>query len=239
MPHARTIGLLLLALGCGSPAPESDDSMNPDFAAAREAMVARQIEARGVRDPLVLAALRRVPRHRFVPPRLADDAYRDSALPVGHGQTISQPYVVGAMTEALELTGSERVLEIGTGSGYQAAVLAEIAAEVYSIEIVEPLAERARALLLDELGYENLHLRTGDGYQGWPEAAPFDAILLTAAPDHVPEPLLEQLAPGGRLVLPVGARDQELVRLRKTGDAVTRERLFFVRFVPMTGEAQR
>lgn len=214
-------------------------SRNPDFEAARAAMVARQIAARGVRDPLTLDAMGRVPRERFVPPDAVHEAYRDGPQPIGYGQTISQPYVVGAMTEALELTPDARVLEVGTGSGYQTAVLAEIAAEVYSIEVVAALAERARAVLVEELGYENLHLRTGDGYQGWPDAAPFDAILLTAAPDHVPAPLLEQLAPGGRLVLPVGGRDQELVRLRKTGDGVARERLFAVRFVPMTGEAQR
>ena len=241
MRRSTILALTLAAMGCENPRAEhapGDERPAADRAAEREVMIARQIEGRDVRDPLVLEAMRAVPRHRFVPSTVADRAYGDHALPIGFDQTISQPYVVAAMTEALELDGSERVLEVGTGSGYQAAVLAEIVEEVWSIEIVAPLAERARELL-EELGIDNVRLRTGDGYRGWPEAAPFDAIVVTAAPDHVPRPLIDQLVPGGVLVLPVGDRgSQELVRLRRVGDGVERERLFFVRFVPMTGEAE-
>ena len=200
-------------------------------------MVRSQIAARGVRDPRVLEALVQVPRDRFVPPEYRRNAYDDSPLPIGYEQTISQPYIVAYMTEALGLRGDERVLEIGTGSGYQAAVLAEIVPEVWSIEIVEPLGERARATLA-ELGYDNVHVRIGDGYQGWPEEAPFDAIILTAAPDHVPQPLVDQLAVGGRMILPVGRRHQELALLERTPEGVERRELLPVRFVPMTGEAQ-
>ena len=205
---------------------------------ARTRMVEEQIAARGVRDERVLAAMRRVPRHRLVPEEQQAFAYQDRPLPIGHGQTISQPFVVGFMTAALDLDGSERVLEIGTGSGYQAALLAELAQHVYSIEIVAPLAARARHALA-ELGYENVSVRAGDGYQGWPEEAPFDAIIVTAAPDHVPEPLIEQLASGGRMIVPVGSGAQELVLLTRTSAGVARERVLPVRFVPMTGEAQR
>jgi protein-L-isoaspartate(D-aspartate) O-methyltransferase len=202
-------------------------------------MVEEQIAGRGVEDERVLAALRKVPRHEFVPEDRRDQAYEDRPLPIGWGQTISQPYVVAAMSEVLRLDGSERVLEVGTGSGYQAAVLSVLAREVYTIEIVEPLATRARADLA-RLGYTNVQVRFGDGYRGWPEAAPFDAIILTAAPDHVPEPLLAQLAPGGRMVLPLGSWSQELVLLTKDAEGqVHRRVLFGVRFVPMTGEAER
>ncbi len=197
-----------------------------------------QHDLRGIRDERVLAAMARVPRERFVPEPLRADAYGDHPLPIGHGQTISQPYVVARMTEALDLKPGDKVLEVGTGSGYQAAVLAELGATVYSIEIVEPVAEQG-ARNLDDAGY-TVHLRVGDGYRGWPEAQPFDAIVLTAAPDHVPQPLLDQLAVGGVMVLPVGRDVQELLRLERTGpDEVTRARLDRVRFVPMTGEAQR
>jgi protein-L-isoaspartate(D-aspartate) O-methyltransferase len=202
-------------------------------------MVEEQIAGRGVEDERVLAALRKVPRHEFVPEDRRDQAYEDRPLPIGWGQTISQPYVVAAMSEVLRLDGSERVLEVGTGSGYQAAVLSVLAREVYTIEIVEPLATRARSDLA-RLGYTNVQVRFGDGYRGWPEAAPFDAIILTAAPDHVPEPLLAQLAPGGRMVLPLGSWSQELVLLTKDAEGqVHRRVLFGVRFVPMTGEAER
>jgi protein-L-isoaspartate(D-aspartate) O-methyltransferase len=201
-------------------------------------MVREQIEARDVRDPRVLAAMRKVPRHLFVPPDEQASAYIDSPLPIGYGQTISQPYIVAFMTDALELNPRDRVLEIGTGSGYQAAVLAELAREVYTIEIVEPLAKEAEERLR-RLQYANVHARVGDGYRGWPEEAPFDAIMVTAAPDHVPPPLVEQLRDGGRLVLPVGRWDQELIRLRRTGKGITREALLPVRFVPMTGEAEK
>ena len=204
----------------------------------RERMVVGQIEARGVRDPAVLAALRRVPRHGFVPEDVRPRAYQDRALPIGHGQTISQPFIVASMTEQLQLSRRARVLEVGTGSGYQAAVLAEIAAEVYTIEIVAPLAERATETLAS-LGYGRVHVRSGDGYRGWPEAAPFDAIVVTAAPDHVPQALVEQLAPGGRLVIPVGGRGaQDLRLLVREAEGIREEILYGVLFVPMTGEAQ-
>lgn len=214
------------------------------FARQRAEMVRRQIEARGVRNPAVLAALRAVPRHRFVPPGLVHEAYADTPLPIGEGQTISQPYIVALMTELLQLAPGDRVLEVGTGSGYQAAVLAALGAEVYSIEIVERLGREA-ATRLEALGYGAVHLRIGDGYRGWPERAPFAGILVTAAPDHVPRPLLAQLAPGGRLVIPVGEGIQQLEVHRRAladgpdGPVFTRESVLPVRFVPMTGEAER
>jgi protein-L-isoaspartate(D-aspartate) O-methyltransferase len=201
-------------------------------------MVREQIADRGVRDARVLAAMRKVPRHFFVPQDALPAAYLDQPLPIGHGQTISQPYIVAFMSEALELKPQDRVLEIGTGSGYQAAVLAELAREVYSIEIVEPLGKEAAARLKD-LGYERVNLRIGDGYRGWPEAAPFDAIIVTAAPDHVPPALVEQLRKGGRMVLPVGRFAQDLLRLRRTAKGVVQENLLPVRFVPMVGEAEK
>jgi len=208
-----------------------------DRAAERMRMVNSQIESRGVQDPRVLRAMREVPRHAFVPPDQKRHAYDDRPLRIGHGQTISQPFIVGFMTAALELDGTEKVLEIGTGSGYQAAVLAEVAGEVFTIEIVEPLARRA-AVVLDSLGYERVRVRVGDGYRGWPEQAPFDAIMVTAAPSHIPEPLLDQLAMGGLLILPVGGAAQDLVRVRKTEAGLMREKVLPVRFVPMTGEAR-
>lgn len=201
-------------------------------------MVERQIRERGITDSAVLAALRAVPRHRFVPEHLAASAYDDRPLPIGHEQTISQPYVVAYMTEAAAVSGAAKVLEIGTGSGYQAAVLAEIAERVHTIEIVPALAERSRALLA-ELGYDNVEVRTGDGYRGWPSEAPFDAIVVTAAPDHVPPALIEQLAVGARLVIPVGSFSQEILIVTKTEGGATTEAVLPVRFVPMTGEAQR
>ncbi len=204
---------------------------------AREQMVHRQIQARGIHDPRVLEALRKVPRHLFVPEDMQPYAYNDTPLPIGFGQTISQPYVVAFMSEALELKPQDRVLEIGTGSGYQAAILGRLARQVYSIEIVEPLSKEA-SRRLERLGYSNLKLRVGDGYRGWPEAAPFDAIIVTAAPDHIPEPLVEQLREGGRLVLPLGTGDQTLVRIRRTAKGLKRENLLPVRFVPMVGEAE-
>ena len=200
-------------------------------------MIERDLVARGIRDPRVLDAMARVPRERFVPPDLAEQAYGDHPLPIGRGQTISQPYVVAFMTEQLRLRGGEKVLEIGTGSGYQAAVLAECAAQVYTIEIVDELAQRSTALLR-ELGYDNVHTRSGDGYRGWPEQAPFDCIILTAAPDHVPQPLLDQLADGGRLILPLGDEDQELILIERHGTEFPRRSVLPVRFVPMTGEAR-
>jgi len=230
----------LLGLGCRvSAAEQGDAGAAPDpTAQARLRMVRDQVEARGVHDPRVLAAMRKVPRHELVPVSERDHAYDDRPLPIGEGQTISQPYVVAAMTEALELKGDERVLEVGTGSGYQAAVLAELSQQVYSIEIVPALAERARKDLA-RLGYANVEVRQGDGWRGWPEHAPFDAIVVTAAPNEVPPELIEQLAVGGRLVIPVGRFDQELVRIRKTAEGISREVLFGVRFVPMRGEAEK
>jgi protein-L-isoaspartate(D-aspartate) O-methyltransferase len=174
-----------------------------------------------------------------VPPDQRARAYEDTPLPIGFEQTISQPYVVAAMTEAAQLAPGEKVLEIGTGSGYQAAVLAELGVDVYSIEIVEPLAKRTHELLA-RMGYTKLHLRIGDGYQGWPDAAPFDAIVVTAAPEKIPQPLIDQLAVGGRLVIPVGAQgDQDLRVITRSANGTTTESLFPVRFVPMTGKAQR
>ncbi|NOX36904.1 MAG: protein-L-isoaspartate(D-aspartate) O-methyltransferase [Calditrichaeota bacterium] len=218
---------------------EAQKSKTDDaFQEARKRMVETQIRARGVKDARVLKAMEKVPRHRFVPEHLWDEAYFDEPLPIGYGQTISQPYVVAYMTEQLGLTGDEKVLEIGTGSGYQAAILAELAKEVYTIEIIPELGKRA-AEVLKELGYENVHVRIGDGYRGWPEAAPFDAIILTAAPDHVPQPLLDQLKVGGRMILPLGDFYQDLVLITKTEKGIKKERKIPVRFVPMTGEAEK
>ena len=195
-------------------------------------MVDDQIERRGIADPAVLAAMRAVPRHRFVPPEQADAAYDDRALAIGFGQTISQPYIVAFMTAALQLEPGHRVLEVGTGSGYQAAILAQIVKEVHTIEIVPALAARARALVA-ELGYANIDVRTGDAYAGLPELAPFDRIIVTAAPDHVPQPLVEQLAIGGRMIVPVGDDHQQLILVTKEGNAVMSEALLDVVFVPL------
>lgn len=200
-------------------------------------MVNEQIIARGVRNPLVLEAINKVDRRRFVLPGYEQQAFADGPLPIGEGQTISQPYIVALMTELARLTPDSRVLEIGTGSGYQTAVLAEIAREVYTIEIIEKLADRAKDILRS-LGYTNIYLRTVDGYCGWPEAAPFDAILVTAAPEHIPQPLIDQLVPGGRLVIPVGSFYQSLQVITKTPAGIQKESVAPVRFVPMTGQAQ-
>lgn len=202
------------------------------YSAERTRMVREQLRGRGIRDRRMLEAMTRVPRHRFVPPPLQPMAYRDHPLPIGFDQTISQPYLVAYMTEAARVAPSDRVLEIGTGSGYQAAVLAELAREVYSIEIIPGLAEGARTVLRD-LGYANVHVRTGDGYLGWPEHAPFDAILVTAAPDHVPPALVEQLALNGRMLIPVGTGEQELRLLTRTADGLLEQTMLQVRFVPL------
>ncbi len=201
----------------------------------REKMVDIQIKTRGVKDPRVLSALLKVERHRFVPEEYLSSAYTDQPLPIGEGQTISQPYIVALMTELLELQEDEKVLEIGTGSGYQAAILAELVKEVYTIEIIESLASTAKSRLL-ELGYQNIKVRAGDGYLGWPEASPFDAIIVTAAPDHIPKPLIEQLKEGGRMVLPVGTYTQELKKIVKRSGKVETTDVIPVVFVPMTGE---
>ncbi len=230
------LGALVPAVTCFGQAREPGLS-EEEYRALREQMVEHQIERRGVRDRSVLRAMRTIPRHLFVPEELRLQAYGDFPLPIGHGQTISQPYIVALMSEALELGGDEKVLEIGTGSGYQAAILGELAARVFSIEIVAPLAERA-SLLLAEMGYGNVETRTGDGYAGWPEEAPFDAIILTAAPAEIPAPLIEQLAVGGRLLAPVGEEAQELVLVSRDREGLEQRSLIRVRFVPMTGEAQ-
>jgi protein-L-isoaspartate(D-aspartate) O-methyltransferase len=226
----------------GGPAAAGEESPQPDAMAERrrerQAMVERQIAARGIRDPRVLAAMREVPRHVFVPEAVSERAYADTPLPIGRGQTISQPYIVALMTELAELQPGDRVLEIGTGSGDQAAVLATLGCRVWSIEIVEPLAAEAAARLAG-LGYDRVQVRAGDGYRGWPEAAPFDAVLVTAAPPRIPEPLLEQLAEGGRLVAPVGDGIQHLTVVSKDEGALSRRVVLPVRFVPMTGEVRR
>ncbi|HPY29587.1 MAG TPA: protein-L-isoaspartate(D-aspartate) O-methyltransferase [Verrucomicrobiota bacterium] len=204
-------------------------------------MVREQLQSgdRGITNARVLAAMRKVPRHELVPERVRSAAYEDTPLPIGYGQTISQPYIVAFMTEQLDPQPTDRVLEIGTGSGYQAAVLAELVQTVYTIEIVEPLAERAKADL-QRLGCTNVFVRAGDGYQGWPEAAPFDAIIVTCAPEDVPRPLVKQLKDGGRMIIPVGSFGaQNLVLLRKRGTQLERRAVLPVRFVPMTGKAQR
>jgi protein-L-isoaspartate(D-aspartate) O-methyltransferase len=206
---------------------------------SRTQMIERDIRQRGVTDPRVLDAMRAVPRERFVPPELASRAYEDNPLPIGEGQTISQPYIVAYMTELLEVAPEHRVLEIGTGSGYQAAVLAHLARAVYTIEIVPSLAQQA-ATVLSELNYGNVHVRQGDGYRGWPEEAPFDRIMVTAAPAEVPQPLIDQLAVGGRLVVPVGGQDetQWMTVVEKTGEGLVERRTIAVRFVPFTREPE-
>lgn len=221
----------LTAPASTAPALPAED---PEYTAARERMVRDQIEARGVTDPVTLAAVRAVPRHAFVPPVYLSQAYDDHPLPIGYGQTISQPYIVGLMTEMLELKGDERVLEIGTGSGYQAAVLAQILREVYTVEIVPELAQAASARL-DALGYTNVFVTQGDGYYGWTEHAPYDAIIVTAAPDHLPQPLVAQLKEGGRLVIPIGPVGgyQVLWKFVKKNGEVTAYRMLDVAFVPL------
>ena len=224
------------AMNHGTPEQQAPASADP-FESRRVAMVTDQIVSRGVADERVLEALRRVPRHRFVPRELQRQAYADRPLAIGEKQTISQPYIVALMTELIRPEADTKILEIGTGSGYQAAVLAECAAEVYTIEILPELGRRA-AELLKTLGYERIRTRIGDGYDGWPDAAPFDAIVVTAAPPSVPQPLLDQLALGGRLVIPVGQDYQNLVLITRTADGFERKNVTPVRFVPMTGKAQ-
>jgi protein-L-isoaspartate(D-aspartate) O-methyltransferase len=210
-------------------------SLKGDVRTMRERMVETQIKERGVKDPRVLSAMLKVQRHLFVPRELQASAYDDRPLPIGEGQTISQPYIVAFMTEQLELKGTEKVLEIGTGSGYQAAILAELAKEVYTIEIVSSLGLSARSRL-QEMGYRNVFVKVGDGYLGWPEAAPFDAVIVTCAPDHIPTPLIDQLKEGGRMIVPVGSFSQELKKIVKRSGKMEATDVLPVIFVPMTGE---
>ncbi len=247
--HTKTaLIIMVLLLPGGHCFPQENptgDQQHPAFEerqAERDRMVKNDIENypyQPVRDPVVLKAMRRVPRHVFVPEAYRKDAYRNNPLLIGHNQTISQPFIVANMTELLELKTGHKVLEIGTGSGYQAAVLAELCNEVYTIEIIPPLGRQAQALL-KELGYANIHVKIADGYEGWPEFAPFDRIIVTCAPGDIPRPLTDQLAIGGRIVIPVGEpyQVQYLVVVRKDNKGrITRKKQYPVRFVPMTGKA--
>lgn len=215
--------------------PEDDNNV---YAQKRWEMVETQIISRGIRDSKLIRAMLKIPRHKFVPENLRDIAYGDNPLPVGIEQTISQPYIVALMTELLRLNSGEKVLEVGTGSGYQTAILAEMRCKVYTIEILEPLSEKAQQVL-KSLGYEDIHYKIGDGYRGWPQFAPFDAIIVTAAPDHMPQPLIEQLKTNGRMIIPVGAQYQELLLTKKTDKGTDMKTVTPVRFVPMIGEAQK
>jgi protein-L-isoaspartate(D-aspartate) O-methyltransferase len=228
--------LLFVAIataGCGQ-----RPSTAPNFTAQRQRMVEQQLKSRGIKDERVLAAMAKVPREEFVPVDARTEAYQDGPLPIGHDQTISQPYIVAFMTEQLGPKPSDRVLEIGSGSGYQAAILAELVPDVYTIEVIEPLAKTAEATL-QRLSYRNVHLKVGDGYKGWPEEAPFDAIIVTCAPDKVPQPLVNQLKDGGRMVIPVGERfAQQLYLFEKKNGQLKESATVPVRFVPMLRSKQ-
>jgi protein-L-isoaspartate(D-aspartate) O-methyltransferase len=226
---------VVVATGC-----HKQPASSSEFAAERQNMVEQQLRPRGIRDDRVLAAMAKVPREEFVAENVRGRSYADSALPIGHDQTISQPYIVAFMTEQLRPKPTDRVLEVGTGSGYQAAVLAELVKDVYTIDIVEPLAKEASARLA-RLGYNNVHVKVGDGYQGWSEVAPFDAIIVTCAPDKVPQPLIQQLKDGGRMIVPVGTTmmDQQLYLLEKKNGELAQTAILPVRFVPMVGEAAK
>lgn len=233
------IGLFFI-VGCSADLTEVKQKFPEEetrFSRARREMVETQIKARGIEDERLLEAMLRVERHKFVPAHMRHLAYTDRPLPIGEGQTISQPYIVALMTELLKLDGDEKVLEIGTGSGYQAAILGELAKKVYTIEILEPLARQSEKLLKD-LGYENITVKHGDGFFGWEEHAPFDAIIVTCAPPNIPQPLIDQLAEGGRMVIPVGPewRWQDLFVVEKSRGEIEKESVATVRFVPMTGE---
>ena len=234
------VGAVSLSAQEPKPLPQqwfSSKSSDGAFAASANAMVERQLRPRGIDDPRVLRAMTKVRRQDFVAKELRARAYEDHPLPIGYGQTISQPFIVAFMTQELKPKSTDHVLEIGTGSGYQAAVLAELVAEVYTIEIVKPLAQEAE-IRLRGLGYRTVHVKAGDGYKGWPEHAPFDAIIVTAAPDHVPQPLVEQLKEGGRMIIPVGKTfAQELYLLEKHGGVVKQTAVIPVKFVPLTREA--
>jgi protein-L-isoaspartate(D-aspartate) O-methyltransferase len=236
------LSLILSLTACNfrrpyNPTETQTPSSADTFKEKRRQMVERQIRSRGIADKAVLRSMSKVERHRFVLTSQWDSAYNDTPLPIGEGQTISQPFIVAYMTEAAELSPSEKVLEIGTGSGYQAAILGEIAREVYTIEIIPPLAERARATLT-QLGYKNVFVKTGNGYLGWPEHAPFDAIVVTAAPDEVPQALIDQLAINGKMVIPVGTFNQQMMVITKTSGGVVERKTIPVRFVPMTGKPE-
>ncbi len=239
----RQVGALAFALGVsatfillsGCSADLVVDEEEDGLKTMHERMVATQIEARGITDPGVLSAMRKVKRHLFVPESLWDIAYGDHPLPIGEGQTISQPYIVALMTLAVEPSKDKKVLEVGTGSGYQAAVLAELCGSVYSVEIIETLGKRAQGILAGM--YDNVHVKIGDGYKGWSEHAPFDAVIVTCSPTHVPQPLIDQLKDGGRIIIPVHEDgEQELVLLVKRGDELMRESIIPVRFVPMVDD---
>ncbi len=227
--------LFAAGVSCGTSDVEPEHTLEQDWAARRKEMVDAQLRARDIRSERVLGAMLDVPRHLFVPESERDRSYDDSPLPIGYGQTISQPYIVAFMTEALDVAQDHRVLEIGSGSGYQAAVLSGLVRDVYTIEILAPLADRTRETLA-RLGYRNVHARTGNGYFGWPEHAPFDRIIVTAAPDDVPQALVEQLKIGGLMVIPVGTTTQELRVLRRTSERMETLKTLPVRFVPMTGK---
>lgn len=234
-PFWTLVFLPLLLSGAGI----YDAVAAPDFAAERDRMVKRQLAWRGIDDPRVLAAMGQVRREEFVPEPIRDRSYFDRPLPIGYDQTISQPFMVALMTQQLQVKPGEKVLEIGTGSGYQAAVLHSLGAQVFSIEIVAPLAKRAAATL-QRLGYNNVHIKIGDGYQGWPEYAPFDAVIVTCAPEKVPARLVEETKEGGRIIIPVGAAGaQKLYLLEKKKGRLQQRSILPVRFVPMTGAAER
>jgi protein-L-isoaspartate(D-aspartate) O-methyltransferase len=236
---AATLAGWLAAGGCAAGGERTRERTARDMTALREEMVRSQIAEQGIKDQAVLKAMREVPRHLFVPDALVPNAYEDRPLPIGEDQTISQPYIEALMTELARLDKGARALEVGTGSGYQAAILLHMGVEVYTIEIIPPLANRAKETLDSLYPGSPLHARVGDGYRGWPEAAPFDAVIVTAAPDHIPQPHIDQLKVGGRLVIPVGGINQKLIVITRQADGVRREEITPVRFVPMTGEAQK
>jgi len=232
---ALILAVIYLVNALHSHEKQPTDKPDDPYLKARLRMVSSQIEQRGVTDKNILEAMRRIPRHLFIPEKYRSHAYDDGPMPIGEGQTISQPYIVALMTWLIKPDEGDKILEIGTGSGYQAAVLAELAGEVYTIEIVEVLGHRAKALL-DNLEYKNIDFRIGDGYQGWPEQAPFDGIIVTCAPPEVPQPLLDQLAEGGLMIIPVGVDYQELVLFEKKDGEIIKRSVLPVRFVPMTGD---
>ena len=229
--------LCFVELACGGEGKPKMEQTGDSFYYQRQEMLDRQLARRDIRDNNVLAAMGRVLRHEFVPSPYRSQSYTDGPLSIGHEQTISQPYIVALMTQLAQVDSNSIVLEVGTGSGYQAAILAELVDQVYSIEIVESLCLLADSTL-KRLGYANISVKCGDGYRGWPEHAPFDAILVTAAPDHIPQPLIDQLKVGGHLIIPVGENDQDLLDITKAASGVVKKSVIPVRFVPMTGEAE-